>query len=69
MPPKQTNPTDKRARVALLVETSLGSGRDILRGIADYSREVAKWSLHYEPQVTWILPGRSRLKCRMRRLS
>lgn len=36
--------------VALLVETSLGSGRDILRGIARYVREHPGWSLFHEPR-------------------
>lgn len=39
-----------RPRVALLVETSLGSGRDILRGIARYVREHKPWALYYEPR-------------------
>lgn len=36
--------------VALLVETSLGSGRDILRGIAAYVRQTRSWSLFHEPR-------------------
>jgi LacI family transcriptional regulator len=36
--------------VALLVETSLASGRDILRGIARYVREHQPWSLYHEPR-------------------
>ena len=35
--------------VALLIETSLASGRDILRGIARYVRESEPWSLYHEP--------------------
>jgi LacI family transcriptional regulator len=35
--------------VALLVETSLASGRDILRGIARYVREHEPWALYHEP--------------------
>ena len=35
--------------VALLVETSLASGRDILRGIAQYVREQGPWSLFHAP--------------------
>lgn len=34
-------------RVALLVETSLGSGREILRGIARYAHQVDQWQLHH----------------------
>ncbi len=36
-------------RVALLVETSLGSGRDILGGIARYISERGPWSIYHEP--------------------
>lgn len=36
-------------RVALLVETSLGSGRDILKGIAQYMGERGPWSIYHEP--------------------
>jgi LacI family transcriptional regulator len=42
--------TPKRKHVALLVETSLGSGRDILRGIARYVREHEPWSIYHEPR-------------------
>jgi LacI family transcriptional regulator len=35
--------------VALLVETSLASGRDILSGIAQYLREHQPWALYHEP--------------------
>jgi LacI family transcriptional regulator len=38
-----------RPHVALLIETSLGSGRDILRGIARYVREHDSWALFHEP--------------------
>ncbi len=37
-------------RVALLVETSLASGRDILRGIGRYVREHRTWALVHEPR-------------------
>lgn len=36
--------------VALLVETSLASGRDILRGIGRYVRERRSWALFHEPR-------------------
>jgi LacI family transcriptional regulator len=39
----------RRPHVALLVETSLASGRDILRGIAGYVREHRTWALFHEP--------------------
>jgi LacI family transcriptional regulator len=35
--------------VALIIETSLGSGRDILRGVARYVREHEPWALYHEP--------------------
>ncbi len=38
-------------RVALLVETSLASGREILRGIARYVREHRPWTLYHEPHA------------------
>jgi len=40
----------QRRHVALLVETSLASGRDILRGIARYVREHEPWALYHEPR-------------------
>lgn len=39
-----------RSHVALLVETSLASGRDILCGIARYVREHQPWALYHEPR-------------------
>lgn len=36
-----------RRRVALLVETSLGSGREILRGIGRYARQASNWQLFH----------------------
>lgn len=40
----------RQPHVALLVETSLASGRDILRGIARYVRDHTPWSLYHEPR-------------------
>ena len=37
--------------MALLIETSLASGRDILGGIARYVREHRPWSLYHEPHA------------------
>lgn len=48
MPRRPRHPTASTPRVALLVETSLASGRDILRGIARYVREHGPWSLYHE---------------------
>ncbi|RMH00903.1 MAG: helix-turn-helix domain-containing protein [Planctomycetota bacterium] len=41
-------PRRRRPRVALIVETSLGSGRDILRGIARFLHERRIWSIYHE---------------------
>ncbi len=40
----------KRKRIALLVESSLGSGRSILRGISQFARQVGNWELLYAPR-------------------
>ena len=40
----------ERPHVVLLVETSLASGREILRGIAQYVREHGPWSIYHEPR-------------------
>jgi len=39
----------KRRRVAVIVESSLAGGRAILRGFAEYVRQVDRWSIFYEP--------------------
>lgn len=39
--------TTPRRRVGLLVETSLGSGREILRGIGRYARQASNWQLFH----------------------
>jgi LacI family transcriptional regulator len=39
-----------RPHVALLVETSLISGREILRGISRFVREHGPWSIYHEPR-------------------
>jgi LacI family transcriptional regulator len=36
-------------RVAIIVESSLAGGRAILRGFAEYVRQVNHWSIFYEP--------------------
>jgi len=38
-----------RPRVAIIVETSMASGREIVKGIAQYVRENTPWSIYYEP--------------------
>jgi LacI family transcriptional regulator len=43
-------PPGRRPRVALIVETSLASGRDVLRGIARYIRVSNPWSVYHEPR-------------------
>lgn len=40
----------KRKRIALLVETSLGSGREILRGIAEFARNHDNWEIFHAAQ-------------------
>ena len=47
----RSDASHKRPHIALLVETSLGSGRDILRGIARYVREHEPWALFHEPHA------------------
>ena len=48
--PKKRVVQKPRRHVALLVETSLASGRDILRGIARFVREHEPWALYHEPR-------------------
>ena len=38
-----------RRRVALLVESSGTSGRELLRGVAEYTRHVGHWSIYHVP--------------------
>lgn len=42
---------DDRRRVALIVETSLAPGREILQGIARYARSRGTWSTFVEPRT------------------
>ncbi len=45
-------------RVALIIETSLAPGRDILRGISRYVRENGPWSTFVEPRsLEQAVPG------------
>ncbi|MCB1079081.1 MAG: DNA-binding transcriptional regulator [Verrucomicrobiae bacterium] len=44
---EEISPPSNRKRVALLVETSLSSGREILRGIARHARETDRWLLSH----------------------
>lgn len=37
-------------RVALAIETSLGSGREVLRGVSQYSHEKGDWRLFHVPR-------------------
>lgn len=50
MPLRTASSLERRRHVALLVETSLASGRDILKGIARYVREHEPWALYHEPR-------------------
>jgi hypothetical protein len=45
--PRRTRAAGRRLRVALIIETSLASGRDILRGIARYACEHGPWSIYH----------------------
>lgn len=36
-----------RKKIALLIETSLGSGREILRGVARYARQTGSWQINH----------------------
>ena len=49
MPRKPRFTPPPRPRVALLVETSMASGRQILQGIARYARENGPWEMVHEP--------------------
>ena len=51
MPKPEKTAQSRRPRVALIVETSLASGRDILRGIARYLRVHGPWSIYHEPRA------------------
>ena len=44
-------------RVAILVETQTGVGRDTLRGIARYARESGPWALRHEPRFEQFQEG------------
>src|SRR5438270_4506930 len=44
-------------RVGVLVETQVGPGRDILRGIARYVRESGPWALHLEARPQIFMEG------------
>ncbi|MBN2294401.1 MAG: DNA-binding transcriptional regulator [Pirellulales bacterium] len=47
---KRSRQHHHRLKVALIVETSLASGRDVLRGIGDYVRQQGPWSIYHEPR-------------------
>lgn len=42
-------PRRRVPRVVLLIESSRASGRDLLRGIADYARHHGPWAFYWEP--------------------
>ena len=51
-------PLRPRRRVALIIETSLASGRSTLRGVARYIKEGTAWTIYHEPRgVERYLPG------------
>lgn len=49
MPRPLLSSISSRPRVALLIETSMASGRQILKGIARYARENGPWATYHEP--------------------
>jgi len=56
--PENRSTLKRRARVALIVETSLASGREVLQGITRYLREHRTWSVFYEPRsLAESVPG------------
>ena len=50
MTPNRLDRLSRRPKVALIVETSLASGRDVLQGIGDYVRQQGPWSIYHEPR-------------------
>ena len=50
-PNVRVSPPLGRKKVALIVETSLAPGREILRGIASFIREEGPWSIAHEPRT------------------
>lgn len=60
IPPAKPPAARENPHVALIIETTLASGRDILRGIARYVREHGPWSLFtaprslHEPVPSWL---------------
>ncbi len=40
-----------RKRIALIVETSLSSGREILRGVAKYAHQINNWEIFHAPHA------------------
>ena len=48
--PKPAAPSADRPHVALIIETALAPGREMLRGIARYVREHGPWSTFLEPR-------------------
>jgi LacI family transcriptional regulator len=56
-PAKRQPPPIDVPRVALLVETQTGVGRDTLCGIARYARESGPWALRHEPRFEQFQEG------------
>lgn len=55
----------RRRRVLIEIETALAPGRDMVRGIARFVREVSRWDIHHDAGA-WSLhggtPGPSRIE-------
>jgi LacI family transcriptional regulator len=46
----------RRRRVLIEIETALAPGRDMVRGIAKFVREISRWDIHHDPGA-WSLHG------------
>ena len=47
-----------RPQIALLIESSRGYGRGLLRGVADYVREHGPWSVYLQRHSLYDFPPR-----------
>ena len=51
--------------IALLIETSHGCGRGLLRGVSRYMHEVGNWSIRFEPHAKGYEPVEWLTRCRV----
>src|SRR4051812_3405436 len=52
----KASPITRRPHVALIVETSIHYGRQILRGVTRYLRSHPGWSVFLEQRELWTAP-------------